>query len=81
MYSLVMERLNRGHTSLAFSLLSKFQVGQFAAACEEEKLNKLIFSIKSGLFALSGDANGELNLEFDLPDAGDSKPEFKIACR
>ena len=73
MYSLVMERLNRGHTALAFSLLSKFQVGQFAASCAEGELNKLIFAIKSGLFALSGDADGESNLEFDLPDSSDSK--------
>jgi hypothetical protein len=73
MYGLVVDRLNRGHTTLAFSLLSKFQVGEFSTNCSEEDLNKLIFSMKSGLFALSGEANGESNLDFDVPDASDSK--------
>ena len=73
MYSLVMERLNRGHTTLAFSLLSKFQMSHFAAQCSENDLNDVLFSIKSGLFALSGDAHGESNHDFDLPESSDSK--------
>ena len=68
----VIERLNKGHTTLAFSLLSKFQVFEFASSCSEEHLQELIFSLKSGFFALSGDNSGENNLDFDLPDSNDS---------
>ena len=68
----VIERLNKGHTTLAFSLLSKFQVFEFASNCSEEHLQELIFSLKSGFFALSGDNSGENNLDFDLPDSNDS---------
>ena len=60
MYSLVIDRLKKGiifimiirnnhvysgHTTLAFSLLSKFQVHQFAAHCNEDELGEMIFCI------------------------------------
>lgn len=61
-----------GHTTLAFSLLSKFQVHQFAANCNEDELGEMIFALKQGFFALSGDSSGENNLDFDLPDSNDS---------
>ena len=48
-------------------------MSHFAARCSESELNDVLFSIKSGLFALSGDAHGESNHDFDLPDSNDSK--------
>ena len=71
MYKMVIERLNKGHTTLAFSLLSKFPIRQFAETCTDDQLAEMIFSLKSAFFALSGDAN-EQNLDFDLPDSSES---------
>ena len=73
MYQMVVERLNKGHTALAFSLLSKFPVRQFAESASESSLGELVFALKSAFFALSGDSgDGEQNLDFDLPDSAES---------
>lgn len=77
MYTLVMQRLNRGHTSFAFSLLSKFKISEYAARCDEESVDDLILTLKSGLFALAGDMDGDLNVDFDSPQTDESKDLVK----
>ena len=77
MYTLVMQRLNRGDTSFAFSLLSKFNISEYAARCDENQVTDLISTLKSGLFSLAGDTEGETNVDFDTPNSDESKELVK----
>ncbi|CBY36070.1 unnamed protein product [Oikopleura dioica] len=77
MYTLVMQRLNRGDTSFAFSLLSKFNISEYAARCDENQVTDLISTLKSGLFSLAGDIEGETNVDFDTPNNDESKELVK----